>query len=74
MPMYNVEHTIPLTEQQKNKLAEAITKIHTEKFTVPRFFVNINIRDISSEWTYGAGNRVSVRALFQLLFTIKSRL
>ncbi|KAF2093276.1 hypothetical protein NA57DRAFT_48587 [Rhizodiscina lignyota] len=57
MPMYTVEHSYPLTAEQKNQLAEALTKIHTEKFTVPRFFVNINIKDISSEWTYGAGMR-----------------
>jgi phenylpyruvate tautomerase PptA (4-oxalocrotonate tautomerase family) len=59
MPLYNVEHTYPLTDEQKDQLAAAITKIHTEKFTVPRFFVNINIRDISSERTYGGGVRVS---------------
>jgi phenylpyruvate tautomerase PptA (4-oxalocrotonate tautomerase family) len=59
MPMYNIEHTYPLTEEQKDQLADAITNIHTEKFTVPRFFVNTNIRDISTERTYGAGIRVN---------------
>lgn len=59
MPMYLVEHSCNLTDEQKDQLAEAITKIHTEKFTVPRFFVNINIKDISSDVTYGGGMRVS---------------
>jgi phenylpyruvate tautomerase PptA (4-oxalocrotonate tautomerase family) len=59
MPLYTIDHSCPLTEQQKDQLAEAITKIHTEKFTVPRFFVNVSIRDISSEQTYGGGIRVS---------------
>ena len=58
MPLYDVEHSHSLTEEQKHQLAEAITTIHSEKFEAPRFFVNVNIKDISSVQTYVAGKQV----------------
>ncbi|KAI9713560.1 MAG: hypothetical protein M1820_000942 [Bogoriella megaspora] len=57
MPMYEVEHICPLTPSQKDDLAEAITKIHSELFIAPRLFVNVRITDISEHRTYVAGKR-----------------
>ena len=58
MPNYEVEHTTPLTPQQQDALAEAITKIHTEKFSAPSLFVNVRFTDIFKHAVYVAGKRV----------------
>ncbi|KAL9097024.1 MAG: hypothetical protein Q9165_000988 [Trypethelium subeluteriae] len=57
MPMYEVEHVCTLTPSQKDDLAEAITKIHSEQFTTPRIFVNVRFTDISEHDMYVAGKR-----------------
>ncbi|KAF2101168.1 hypothetical protein NA57DRAFT_64081 [Rhizodiscina lignyota] len=57
MPMYDIEHIVPLTDAQQDKIAEAITKIHSEKFVTARLFVNVNFKDISTMNTYVAGKR-----------------
>ena len=58
MPMYEVEHVCVLTPSQKDDIAEAITKIHSEQFAGPRIFVNVRFTDISEHYTYVAGKRV----------------
>ncbi|KAI7089903.1 hypothetical protein KC356_g2065 [Hortaea werneckii] len=55
MPLYEVQHYITLTISQKDELAEAITKIHSTKFTTPRMFVNVHFTDTSSQRTYVGG-------------------
>ena len=60
MPMYEVEHACVLTPSQKDDIAEAITKIHSEQFTAPRTFVNVRFTDISEQYTYVAGKRVGL--------------
>lgn len=32
MPRYELHHICPLSDEQQDKLAEAITQIHSEKF------------------------------------------
>lgn len=59
MPAYEVEHVVPLSEDQKDQLAEAITRIHSTQFNAPRLFVNVRITDTSKHQTYVAGKRVS---------------
>ncbi|KAH6658000.1 hypothetical protein BKA67DRAFT_656232 [Truncatella angustata] len=56
MPMYEIEHIAPLTQIQKDALAQAITEIHSSKFTTPRIFVNVKITDARQQVTYVAGN------------------
>ena len=68
MPMYEVEHTCVLTPSQKDDIAEAITKIHSEQFGAPRIFVNVRFR--SEEYVYVAGKRVG---FFSLLFFSSSQ-
>lgn len=58
MPAYEVEHICPLTEAQKDELAEAITKIHSEQFSTPKIFVNIRFTNVENHCTYVAGKRV----------------
>lgn len=58
MPVYDVEHIHPLSDRQQDRLAEEITKIHSEKFDAPRLFVNVNFKNITNIRTYVAGKRV----------------
>lgn len=58
MPAYEVEHVCPLTDDQKDLLASAITKIHSQQFSAPKLFVNVRITDISGQRTYVAGKQV----------------
>lgn len=58
MPNYEVEHICPLTESQKDEIAEAITQIHTKQFTAPRLFVNCRFTNIKDHAVYVAGKRV----------------
>ena len=58
MPTYEVEHVCPLSQEQKDALAMAVTETHSNLFGAPRFFVNVRITDISTHRTYVAGKRV----------------
>ena len=60
MPSYEVEHICPLTEAQKDEIAEAITKIHTTQFNAPRLFVNCRFTNVKEHAVYVAGKRVSI--------------
>ncbi|KAF2723869.1 hypothetical protein K431DRAFT_282561 [Polychaeton citri CBS 116435] len=48
MPLYEVHHICPLSINQQDEFAEAITTIHSNKFTTPKLFVNIVFHDESS--------------------------
>jgi len=58
MPNYEIEHICPLTEGQKDEIASAITRIHTEQFKAPRLFVNCRFTNIKDHSIYVAGKRV----------------
>jgi phenylpyruvate tautomerase PptA (4-oxalocrotonate tautomerase family) len=57
MPLYQIYHAVPLSDQQQDELAEAITTLHTTKFGVLRLFVNVWFSDVSAQNTYTAGKR-----------------
>lgn len=59
MPLYEIEHSIPLDKSQRDELAQAITHIHTRKFATPSLFVNIRFIDANSQHNYVAGKEVS---------------
>lgn len=59
MPLYEVEHCIPLSKAERNALAAAFTQVHTRKFCTPSLFVNIRFTDTSSHNLYIAGEQVS---------------
>ena len=67
MPLYDVEHTTSLTSSQRDALAMAITKIHSEKFTTPKLFVNVRFVDLrqrKGEAHYVAGKEKVRNASF----------
>ncbi|CAK4030420.1 Hypothetical predicted protein [Lecanosticta acicola] len=67
MPLYDVQHICPLTAQQQDDLAEAITVIHSQKFTTPRMFVNVKFTDNTlpnAPTTYVAGKRRAGNHIF----------
>ncbi|KAI1614044.1 hypothetical protein EDD37DRAFT_471741 [Exophiala viscosa] len=41
MPMYQIQHTIPLTASQKHAIARSITSLHSTTFVTPSLFVNV---------------------------------
>ncbi|KIW18088.1 hypothetical protein PV08_02375 [Exophiala spinifera] len=41
MPLYEIEHCVPLSRAERDELARAITEVHTRKFSTPSLFVNI---------------------------------
>ena len=57
MPLFEIQHVVPLTDAQKDDLAEAITQIHAIKFTTPRVAVNVKYTDVSKVLMYIAGKR-----------------
>lgn len=59
MPNYEVEHICPLTVNQQDEIAAAITEIHSSKFSTPKLFVNVRFTNISDHAVYVAGKRVS---------------
>ncbi|KEF62129.1 uncharacterized protein A1O9_00101, partial [Exophiala aquamarina CBS 119918] len=58
MPLYDVEHFIPLTEEQQSSLAIAFTKLHATRFKTPKFFVNVRYSNVSSQAVYRGGRKV----------------
>ncbi|KAK1544518.1 hypothetical protein CPAR01_02020 [Colletotrichum paranaense] len=57
MPLYEVSHATPLSQGQRDQLAESITAIHNTKFTVPRMFINVIFTDSSNIPTYVGGKQ-----------------
>ncbi|KAI3543239.1 hypothetical protein CABS01_11064 [Colletotrichum abscissum] len=57
MPLYEVSHATPLSQGQRDQLAESITAIHSTKFTVPRMFINVIFTDSSNTPTYVGGKQ-----------------
>ncbi|OAR00090.1 hypothetical protein LLEC1_01078 [Akanthomyces lecanii] len=51
MPYYQLSHSLPLTDAQKQSLAQAITAIHVKAFATPSMFVNV--RFIKEDLTLG---------------------
>lgn len=58
MPFYVISHKDPITSQQRDDLAAAITKIHTTLFTTPSLFVNVKFEESSAADYYVGGKRV----------------
>jgi phenylpyruvate tautomerase PptA (4-oxalocrotonate tautomerase family) len=57
MPYYEINHICTLTESQKSDLANAITTLHTTRFSAPRLFVNVRFTDISLTPFYIGGKK-----------------
>lgn len=55
MPLYDIEHVIPLTDEQQEALAKAFTSIHCTRFHTPSFFINVRFTDVSAQKVYRGG-------------------
>lgn len=55
MPLYDIEHVIPLNDAQQEALATAFTSIHCTRFHTPSFFINVRFTDVSSQKVYRGG-------------------
>lgn len=60
MPLYEIEHVIQLSADQKDELAKAITQIHSHLFTTPSLFVNVRFTDTSQHDVYVGGKKVNI--------------
>lgn len=57
MPLYDVEYVCSLTHSQQEKLANAFTILHAERFNTPRYFVNVRFTDVSKQVVFRGGIR-----------------
>ncbi|RAH81328.1 hypothetical protein BO86DRAFT_287976, partial [Aspergillus japonicus CBS 114.51] len=73
MPLYEIEHSIPLNKPQRDALAQAITHIHTRQFTTPSLFVNIKFVDARNQHNYIAGKERSINRIIAYVRTGGSR-
>ena len=46
MPLYDIQHSVPLTKPQKQQLADKITHLHATTFTTPSLFVNMQFTSL----------------------------
>jgi phenylpyruvate tautomerase PptA (4-oxalocrotonate tautomerase family) len=58
MPLYDIEHVIPLTEEQRRALANALTAAHAERFHTPSYFINVRFTDVTDMKVYRSGRLV----------------
>lgn len=58
MPLYDIEHVIPLTDKQQLDLANALTKAHTDRFHTPTYFINVRFTDVSDMKVFRSGRLV----------------
>lgn len=66
MPLYDVEYVCSLTFAQQEQLANALTNLHSTRFSTPRCFVNVRFTDVSSQVVFRGGvlrkyNRIIIR-------------
>ncbi|RFU31124.1 hypothetical protein B7463_g5201, partial [Scytalidium lignicola] len=57
MPLYNVHHIVPLTNEQKAAIAEKITYFHSRQFATPSLFVNVFFTNASKFESFVGGRR-----------------
>ncbi|KAJ4257928.1 hypothetical protein NW757_003556 [Fusarium falciforme] len=57
MPLYTVSHAAPLSLDQKEALAEAITHLHADRFKSPRWYINVIFTDASAQTVFVGGRR-----------------
>jgi phenylpyruvate tautomerase PptA (4-oxalocrotonate tautomerase family) len=64
MPFYEVHHSYPLNDEQRESLARAITDLHCAAFTTPSFFVHVRFiaHDINEGTYFMAGKRRTVNS------------
>ncbi|KAF2136483.1 uncharacterized protein K452DRAFT_353898 [Aplosporella prunicola CBS 121167] len=63
MPLYLISHKDSISPAQRDELAAAITKTHSDLFTTPSTFVNVKFEDVSSTPYYVGGKAKTVNAI-----------
>jgi phenylpyruvate tautomerase PptA (4-oxalocrotonate tautomerase family) len=58
MPLYDIEHVIPLTATQQLFIANALTQAHASRFHTPSYFINVRFTDVSAMKVYRSGRLV----------------
>jgi phenylpyruvate tautomerase PptA (4-oxalocrotonate tautomerase family) len=58
MPLYQVEHSDPLTRAEMDELATKITDIHKTAYGTPTPFIGVVFEDISKTNFYEGGVQV----------------
>lgn len=58
MPLYEISHSCPFSDDEKDELAKAITYIHSRTFTTPSIFVNVQFIDAKVMSVYIGGKKV----------------
>jgi hypothetical protein len=49
MPLYDIEHVVPLTDKQMESLANAWSDLHANRFNTPKVFINVRFIDVSKQ-------------------------
>jgi phenylpyruvate tautomerase PptA (4-oxalocrotonate tautomerase family) len=58
MPFYEVHHSYPLNQDQRQQFAQAITQLHCQAFKTPTFFVHVRFfAEENGETLYFIGGR-----------------
>jgi hypothetical protein len=57
MPLYDVEHITPLTDDQQETLAKAFTDLPSTRFKTPKFFINVRYTDARGQAVFRGGKR-----------------
>lgn len=55
MPLYQVEHSDPLTREERDELAAKVTDIHKTAYGTPTPFISVVFEDISKTNFYEGG-------------------
>jgi len=73
MPLYEVQHSWPLTTEQKTTLAESITKLHSRKFTTPSLFVNVQYHAVdASAGIYFVGGKPRLASANRIIAMVRT--
>ncbi|KAJ4861157.1 putative oxalocrotonate tautomerase enzyme domain-containing protein [Trichoderma breve] len=67
MPLYEVQHYIPLSLEERNKFAKEITRIHTREFITPSLFVNVQFTELKEGSSFIAGEEKKTNRVIAFL-------
>ncbi|KAH8807812.1 hypothetical protein F5884DRAFT_900143 [Xylogone sp. PMI_703] len=67
MPLYEVEYSIPLSKAERDEIAQAITHIHTRRFSTPSLFVNVRFTDVREHFMYVAGKQRTINRVIAVV-------
>jgi phenylpyruvate tautomerase PptA (4-oxalocrotonate tautomerase family) len=77
MPLYEVQHSYPLTTKQRQQIAESITHLHSTTFLTPSIFVHVKFHaNDASDNTYflaGKPRTTSVNRIIAMVRTSEGR-